>query len=203
MISRSSPFLAALRLTHTQLGSLAVIFIGSTFTFSFTEHGITFILWEHRPAIGIFLATIQQVADRNMFVTLAYVLLDNARSVARIATAGHPPVCVLRKGGTLEEVRSRSLGLGMQRDGRFTEVEMSVAVGDRLFLYTDGVTEATDDSGAQFDLSGLHSSLQETSRFGATESSQTVIDSVRRFMGSDEFRDDATVVSIRLPSSKT
>ena len=155
------------------------------------------------PVLENLNATIQQVADRNMFVTLAYVLLDNARSVARIATAGHPPVCVLKKGGTLEEVRSRSLGLGMQRDGRFTEVEISVEGGDRLFLYTDGVTEAADDLGAQFDLSRLHSSLHETSRFGAKECSQTVIDSVHRFMGSDEFRDDATVVCIRLLSPQT
>ncbi|MEA2480145.1 MAG: hypothetical protein QOJ07_2067 [Thermoleophilaceae bacterium] len=59
----------------------------------------------------------------------------------RIACAGHPPPLVRRAGGAVEEVGVGGLLLGVATDAEFEEVEVVLAPGDALVLYTDGATE--------------------------------------------------------------
>ncbi len=146
-------------------------------------------------------ATLRQVAERKMFVTCAYVLLDWNEKNARIATAGHPPV-IHRSNGTLQEVRTQSLGLGMQRQGMFSEVVVRIAAGDSLCMYTDGVTEAANQSSEQFGIERLMNLVSSNGALAADAFATETIQTVKEFAGKKEFKDDATIVSVILNGAK-
>jgi len=104
---------------------------------------------------------------------------------------------ILRKAdGSLEELRTRSLGLGMQQEGHFSEIEVKLGKDESLHIYTDGLTEATNGAGTQFDAAGLRDVLTQFGDRDARECSRAVIQAVQDFMTKQEFRDDATIVTI-------
>ena len=68
-----------------------------------------------------------------------------------------------------------------------------MAAGDRLILFTDGVTEAVNAKGEEYGEQRLLHLLIESRRLGATVLRETVVDSVKRFSGG-RLKDDSTVV---------
>ena len=145
-------------------------------------------------------ATLHQVVERKMFVTLAYVLLDWKERQAHIATAGHPPV-LHRSKNIVREVRTQSLGLGMQRQCTFSKVVVPCASGDILCLYTDGVTEAANKGGEQFGSERLAELVANSKECSADAMSNKIIQAVSGFVGKKEFNDDAAVVNIMMNSN--
>ncbi len=142
-------------------------------------------------------ATLHQVAERKMFVTCAYVLLDWNEKNARIATAGHPPV-IHKSNGTLQEVRTQSLGLGMQRQGMFSEVVVRIAAGDSLCLYTDGVTEAANQTNEQFGIERLMNLISTNGALSTDALSTNALREVKAFANKSELKDDATIMLINV-----
>ncbi|MDQ3609116.1 MAG: SpoIIE family protein phosphatase [Actinomycetota bacterium] len=66
---------------------------------------------------------------------------DGVRAL-RVALAGHPLPMVLRAAGTVEQAGAHGTMLGAVADPRFAEIELPLAAGDTLVLYTDGLSDA-------------------------------------------------------------
>ncbi|MEU9376422.1 PP2C family protein-serine/threonine phosphatase [Streptomyces sp. NPDC048255] len=84
-----------------------------------------------------------------LFVTAVLLEFPPGRELVRIVSCGHPPALLLR-GTKVEEVAVEPgppLGLGLAGPAPPTVAEVRLASGDRLLLYTDGVTEARDAAG--------------------------------------------------------
>ncbi|WP_412078195.1 PP2C family protein-serine/threonine phosphatase [Streptomyces xanthophaeus] len=84
-----------------------------------------------------------------LFVTAVLLEFPPGRDLVRIVSCGHPPALLLR-GTKVEEVAVEPgppLGLGLAGPAPPTLAEVRLASGDRLLLYTDGVTEARDAAG--------------------------------------------------------
>ena len=133
------------------------------------------------------------------FVTAACVFLDADEPVVRYSLAGHPPPLLL-KGSTGEmiELREGGLVLGLFPDARYPTGEIAFDPGDRVVLYTDGVTEARDGSGAWFgdrELRSFIDSHRDSSPGGFLDA---LLAHLRRWSGrnSGPFEDDLTVVAI-------
>jgi len=140
--------------------------------------------------------TLYQVTQRNMFVTMAFLLLDRHAGTARIATAGHPSILFRRRDGSIRGLRTVNPGLGMRAQGSFSEQEVPFAPGDRFLLYTDGVTEAMNDAGEQFGDGRLGDVFATDQPLSVDRMCPLVLESVLRFRGSDNLLDDATVVAV-------
>jgi sigma-B regulation protein RsbU (phosphoserine phosphatase) len=85
--------------------------------------------------------------DANMFVTAFMGYLDLKSGALTYVNAGHTPTLVSRSGGSFEKLEmTPGFVLGALSGFTFEERETTLAVGDRLFLYTDGVTEAASPS---------------------------------------------------------
>jgi sigma-B regulation protein RsbU (phosphoserine phosphatase) len=109
---------------------------------------------EHAADPAAVLAGMNRILQGNLergFVTAAYVYLDLETGTATYACAGHLPPLVWRQAeGRIEELRQESLPLGRFRRAEYRNGELRLAPGDRLLLYTDGVTEALSPAGEPF-----------------------------------------------------
>lgn len=88
---------------------------------------------------------------KGRLTSAAYIWLDSARRTASYSGAGHPPIlhwkCNDRK---LVSVESNGLLFGVMDGADYPECRLSIASGDRLLIYTDGLVEAENLQGEAF-----------------------------------------------------
>ncbi|NLV99215.1 MAG: SpoIIE family protein phosphatase [Clostridiaceae bacterium] len=83
----------------------------------------------------------------NMFVTAFLGIIDLETGVFSFCNAGHNPPLISRQGGDYSWLKSKAyLVLGGMEDIAYCEQDIFFEPGDRLFLYTDGITEATNSA---------------------------------------------------------
>jgi sigma-B regulation protein RsbU (phosphoserine phosphatase) len=88
--------------------------------------------------------------ERNQFVTAFYGILDATNRTLAYSNAGHNPPMLIDVDGTAHFEERGGVPLGMFRDSRYYEYYATIAPGQILVLYTDGVTEATNPSGEEY-----------------------------------------------------
>jgi len=82
-----------------------------------------------------------ELLAEEMYITGVYVQVNRLSKKMNIIVMGHPPVLFLPKGGEPELLKGKNFFLGMFEDTPYTSIEVSIAPGDRFFLYTDGLIE--------------------------------------------------------------
>jgi serine phosphatase RsbU (regulator of sigma subunit)/anti-anti-sigma regulatory factor len=83
-----------------------------------------------------------------LFVTVAYALVDPKRLTAVVASAGHTPMLHIRPNGDFTPIERTGPGLGLTLNASYDERVIELGEGDRLLLYTDGLTYEKADGGA-------------------------------------------------------
>ncbi len=133
------------------------------------------------------------------FVTAFAAVFDPARSAMTYANAGHEPprVSAAADGRWVPLPTSPGLPLGvMPRDAAYPEQTIPFAPGDRVAVFTDGVTDAVDRAGEPFGLDRLDAGLGE----GGAAAGQVVAaltDALDRFTDGLPVADDRTLVVVR------
>jgi phosphoserine phosphatase RsbU/P len=84
------------------------------------------------------------------YVTIFYGVLDLPARVLHFVNAGHCPPILRRSNGAVESLAPTRPVLGLALDAEFRSERLRLASGDRLLLYTDGVTEAANEAGEEF-----------------------------------------------------
>jgi serine phosphatase RsbU (regulator of sigma subunit) len=158
----------------------------------------------HRPAaLGQVLqelnALIFASTDPGRFITLAIANIDPVANRLVYANAGHNAPLVCRRDGTIEFLAESGLLLGVLANAEYDETETSLAPGDTLVLYTDGVVEAQNAAGEFFGDDRLRTLLAEPPANGGSAAAirDRIVDSVNTFAGIDGPGDDLTVVVVR------
>lgn len=82
--------------------------------------------------------------------TAFYGVFDTAVGDLRYASAGHPPALVRRAQGGWESLHSTGLVLGALENAEYVEKNFHMEPGDRLLVYSDGITEAESGNGEEF-----------------------------------------------------
>jgi sigma-B regulation protein RsbU (phosphoserine phosphatase) len=133
--------------------------------------------------------------DLRRFVTLFYALYDSTTRVLSYTNAGHNPPLVLRRDGSCERLATGGTVTGIFDEGTFEEGRVTLDPGDRLVLYTDGITEArsANGDGDEFDDAGLLQTLARCRHLDAQSIVDAVFDDVGAFAGG-RLQDDATAV---------
>jgi len=89
--------------------------------------------------------------DSGHYVTAFFALLDLETGLLRFVSAGHPPALLLRRrDGAVEELDSTGSPLGLPSAELFRSGERRLDEGDRVLLYTDGLTSSRDYRGESF-----------------------------------------------------
>jgi serine phosphatase RsbU (regulator of sigma subunit) len=134
----------------------------------------------------------------DMFVTVLYAELEVASGAVTLVNAGHCEPVVLSSCGEAQLIRrSGNPPLGVMPEQTFAERSLSLAAGETLFLYTDGVTEATDHTGDQLRVPRLLALVRQSIGSAPQELMRAVVDGVDRFALGTEQADDMTCLAIR------
>jgi sigma-B regulation protein RsbU (phosphoserine phosphatase) len=126
------------------------------------------------------------------FITLFYGILDAARLTITYESAGHCPAFLLKKSGHVEALHGEGAVLGVLPDWTYRDSVVPLAAGDRLLLYTDGVTEAENHAGEEFGEARLLHAARLTVA-SAEDLQRKIMKDVSSFCEAS-FADDATLV---------
>lgn len=97
---------------------------------------------------------LKEMQTENYF-TLAYADVDLISGRVELVQAGHPHPAVLRADGSVEYLGTGGMPIGLIEGATYERIETCLMPGDRLFLMSDGITEAADATGEQLGQDGL------------------------------------------------
>jgi len=129
------------------------------------------------------------------YFTLVYGVLDTATGTFHYVTAGHPAPVHLPACGPPRPVAGRGLPIGMIEGARYENETLRLEPGDRLYFYTDGVTEALDALEEQFGETRLLSEIARLRDLGLREGLDELADAASRWCGGN-LRDDVTLLAV-------
>ena len=141
--------------------------------------------------------------DPHMFATFFYGLLNARNATFTCTNAGHNPPILLRASGEIEELTTGGLLLGMLGEQVYQQDTVSLAPGEIIVLYTDGITEAVgpaadeDDYDAMFGEDALYEVLRRNRHLPAAGIKDAILDAVSAHTSGVAQSDDITLVVIR------
>ncbi len=134
---------------------------------------------------------------KGQFVTASYLFLDLEKSVMRYSGAGHPPL--LRRHeptGKVEKVVQNGLVLGARAKSAYATLERPIASADRFLMYTDGLLEARNNGGEQFEDGRLGELLESTSGTDAEGAATAIVEGLAIWTGRKPQDDDLTLIVV-------
>lgn len=136
--------------------------------------------------------------DAGMFVTAWMGVLDIRTGKVEFANAGHNPPLVRHADGTFEYLKSRpGFVLAGMEGVKYRKNELYLAPGDEIYLYTDGVTEATDTNNGLYGEERLNALLNSLHGISGEEICRTVKDDIDAFVGAAPQFDDITMLYLK------
>lgn len=138
-----------------------------------------------------------------MFVTVFFAILEISTGTLTYASAGHEYPAIKRAGGTYELLQEKpGFVLAGMEDMRYREHTLTLAQGDVLFLYTDGVAEATDANNALFGTQRMLDALNRHAEDTVQTLLQHVKDEIDVFVGVAPQFDDITMLVVEIKAEQ-
>ncbi|UYM16026.1 PP2C family protein-serine/threonine phosphatase [Endozoicomonas euniceicola] len=135
----------------------------------------------------------QASPESMLYFTIAYGLLNSRTGQVQIAQAGHPPPLWLQASQSrVEAVAGGGVPIGMMPDMDYESTSIQLHPGDRLFLYSDGITECENDSGEQFGQDRLLACLKDSFSDSLEQTVDRIEQQVRNWNHGESFEDDVT-----------
>ena len=161
---------------------------------------------EHSPA-KIVTEMNNSISDNNessMFVTLIVGILDLQNGYMKLCNAGHNPPLLIRPNGEVSSLQFKThLFAGVIENIEYTEEEITLEKGSKLFLYTDGVTEAENKDKELYGDEHLLKALSVDSSSDVRSTVEKIVDSVANHVQEAEASDDLTILVIHYePNTK-
>lgn len=145
-----------------------------------------------------------ELSSLESFATLQYARVDSRNLRLDFVDCGHTPILHYDSTmGVTWALKGTDLPLGFSEIGAYASYAVPLAVGDRLVLYSDGITEAPNEAGEQFGDERLASLVGANASLAPSELVRRILNSAMYFSATAGFRDDVTciVFSVDLSSS--
>ena len=127
------------------------------------------------------------------YATIFYCAMDPS-GVLSYSNAGHPAPFLVSKDGRLRKLHTSGMPVGMIEGAQFETVEIQLAPGDKVVIYTDGLTEAEDSEGTFFDTERLKLCLRDHAGQDAAGLHMSLLTAVDQFTEGGVIRDDVTAL---------
>lgn len=150
---------------------------------------------------------LEQRIRQDMFITLFFAIVDTKNKKITYSRAGHEPGLILKattddkEGSRVEALHGGGMAVGMVPCEIFDEMiednETNFENGDYLILYTDGVTEATNDEGTEFGIKNLENFVSTNCGLSPKKINRKLISKLDSFSSKQFERDDITLLTIK------
>jgi phosphoserine phosphatase RsbU/P len=140
--------------------------------------------------------TLQQYNPGNRFLTLATGVLTPAGQLT-LVNAGHCPVAVVRCNGQVEFIKSHGPVLGLLPFARWGSGTVTLAPGDLVVLYSDGIAESFAPSGEEFGTEGVEKAVAANAGKDARTVAHGLLEAAATFRAGREAEDDVTILALR------
>ncbi len=127
------------------------------------------------------------------YVTLAalrYAQSESSAATIEVVNAGHVPPILIRAGGDIEILEDGDMPVGLFGFAQYHGVRVTLSIGDRIVLLTDGITEAEAEDGDQFGMERLAKPMLEADPVGA------LLRAVDTFCKGSPAQDDRTILAV-------
>jgi serine phosphatase RsbU (regulator of sigma subunit) len=136
------------------------------------------------------------VGVSGFFFTLAAARINRGGRTMEFAGAGHPPAMIVQPGAEPRLLPSRSMILGTLPDavGADATLYTEIEPGDRIVLYTDGLTDVFDSRGEMLKVEGLQNFIREAALLPFDEMKQSILDRVAAWRDGPPVDDESLVL---------
>jgi serine phosphatase RsbU (regulator of sigma subunit) len=141
---------------------------------------------------------LMESAASEMFVTVLYGVLEPETGLFRYVRAGHDYPLWVRGDGQTEFLGGRGRFLGMWPDPPIEEAQITLAPGDVLVIYSDGITDMANMDGESFGKERLASVVKNARIYDAERIAQQIYNVVAQHRGPAEAFDDFTLLTVRV-----
>ena len=135
-----------------------------------------------------------------MFMTLNVVIWDAPTRTAKYTSAGHEHLIIFRPASNeIEVIKGGGIACGVVKEASmsYREHVLTLAPGDLVVLYTDGVTEAMNEADEQFTLDATVEMVREGGREHPKVLCERILQRLTEFRGAADPHDDITLVAFR------
>jgi sigma-B regulation protein RsbU (phosphoserine phosphatase) len=142
---------------------------------------------------------VENLASSNFFFTVAALRIGRSCRSLKLAGAGHPPAMIISRGESPKLLESRSgiLGLFENVVDADATIEAAIEAGDRVMIYTDGLTENFNMQREMLGVEGLAKIVREASHLALPEMKRQILDRVEAWR-SGPATDDVSVVLVEI-----
>jgi sigma-B regulation protein RsbU (phosphoserine phosphatase) len=175
-------------------GTAAALLMSSLHAAIHAQTGSHDTLVETISAVNRYLA---ENIPPNRFVTLFYAELDPESGAVSFLNAGHNPPLIVHAAGTVEQLASGGLPLGIKADADYREGRTHLQMGDVLVIYSDGVTEAASPSGEEFGPTRLYEVVSRNVDASAAGIRDRIESALTKFSQGTQAADDITLVIVK------
>jgi len=137
-----------------------------------------------------------QSEDAMQYFTMVYGIIDTRDGKTKLVQAGHPSPIYQQRDGKAFLIGTGGFPVGMFRDVEYEEQEFYFHQGDRLFLYSDGITACTNREMEQFSTERLMKLIQGWRAIPLKELMNGIEQRLRLWRMDDDFDDDITLLAI-------
>ncbi|MCY3821120.1 MAG: SpoIIE family protein phosphatase [Gammaproteobacteria bacterium] len=137
-------------------------------------------------------------SEFGQYFTFLCGMLDQATGTLRYACAGHPGPIHVPRGGAPTALGGAGLPVGFFPDADYDECKVTLRPGDRLYLYSDGLTEAMNGEHEDFGIAGLVESLTRTQGAPLGDTVQDIRRAVSRWRDGEKLDDDLTLLALEV-----
>lgn len=137
---------------------------------------------------------------KSTFITLFYGIYNADNGQMHYINAGHNFPFIIRQNGSHEFLTTSSPALGLTDDINFNTGVIELAQGDRIFLYTDGITEAMNNNREEFGEERLLALIKFNRHKSPTDLLDAILTSVKKY-GTPHLMDDRTMMIFEIQNS--
>jgi sigma-B regulation protein RsbU (phosphoserine phosphatase) len=130
------------------------------------------------------------------YFTMIYGLLDVRSRRLRFTVAGHPRPILAREGARPQRIDVGDLPIGMMDAAEYHESVIDMQPGDRLYLYSDGLTEEVNARDEEFGDERLLGAIAEGQALGLEDTVESLVRKVIAWRGEEHLRDDVSILAI-------
>lgn len=163
-------------------------------------HAVVQLLFAEGREIGEIATELNRHIHRwsaeNKFITMIMVSIDREHETISYVNAGHNPGYLIAN-GSIDTIKSHGLPIGILPNSRYLAQTRPFPAGSCAVLYSDGITEAEDIDGNEFENERLEALLEEHIGCSASLIRDQIADAVDAFVDEAPQKDDETIVIVR------